>query len=85
MFSVWPDDGAGSSVCHAAWHAGLKEFPWPLYADRAADLSAAEEADRAVWVRDCAAAAENILPGHDAVGSSKGCPSRSKVVNTVGP
>ena len=50
----------------AVFHSGLKEFPWPLYAEKSDDPSA-EEGDSAIWVRDCAAAAENILPGHDAV------------------
>ena len=63
MFSMSPH--AEQSGCQAVFHSGLKEFPWPSYAKKSADLSA--EGDGAIWVRDCAAAAENILPGHDAV------------------
>ena len=63
MFSMSPH--AEQSGCQAVFHGGLKEFPWPMYAKKSDDLRA--EGDRAIWVRDCAAAAENILPGHDAV------------------
>ena len=63
MFSMSPH--AEQSGCQAVFHAGLKEFPWPLYAEKSADRDA--RGDSAIWVRDCAAASENILPGYDGV------------------
>ena len=63
MFSMSPH--AEQFGCQAVFHTGLKEFPWPLYAEKSADRNA--RGDSAIWVRDCAAAAENILPGYDGV------------------